>query len=406
MKNILFLENGTSGGGSFEVLFQCVAHLDKTRFRPVVVFVNKTVFYDRLRMLGISVCMIDDPVYTQTRKKQLWLRAWVRVLLYIKRLLPGSALIADRLLHRPTIRALCALIKQYKIDLVHLNNQSLRDLYGVIAASSMKVPCVSHLHSARITRITSSVKRFLNTQVAHFIANSRFTKWRWESVGLIPVNIALVYNAIGEAVVTPLALREEFGILPSIKYVIGCVGNLAEHKGQAFLIRAFQKVLQEEPNAALLIIGEGPSRPALEELIQKLDLSGSVILTGYDPRARQIIAGLDLLVLPSRSETFGMVLLEAMSTGVPMVAARVGGISEVISHEVNGLLVEYGDEQALASAMRRMLQEEMLQFRFITEGKRIVRENFNMERYIREIERIYDEIFSTRISTSTPKIHS
>lgn len=272
----------------------------------------------------------------------------------------------------------------------------MRDLYGVIAASSMRVPCVSHLHSARVKYIPLSVKRFLNTHVARFIANSRFTREYWERLGIIPTKIELVYNAITETAVALLAVRTQWGIVSSVKYVVGCVGNLAEHKGQAFLVRAFQKVLKEEPNAILLIVGEGLSRPALEKLVQKFDLSGSVILIGYDSRAKEIIAGLDLLVLPSWSETFGMVLLEAMLAGVPVVATRVGGIPEVIEHGLNGLLVEYGDEQGLASAILKVLKDETLQSRFIAEGKRIVQEQFSIKTQVRAIEKIYDEIFSAR----------
>lgn len=394
MRTILFLENGTHGGGSFESLFQLITNLDPMRFRSVVVFVNRTVFYDRIKGLGIPVFLLNDSLYSLGDKKFLT-RFKVQCLIMAGRLLPSGRLVGERMLHRGAIAAVCNIIKEYRVDLIHLNNQSLRDLYGVIAASDMHVPCVSHLRSARVEVLPSCVVRFLNENVAQFVANSNFAKSYWERLGIDPDKIDVVYNAIGETKVIPMDVRRQWGIDPTVKYVIGCVGNLAEGKGQEFLIHAFQKVLKDEPSVVLLMVGDGPKRDALTELTSRLNISESILFVGYESRAKEVIAGLDLLVAPSKTETFGRTLLEAMLLGTPIVAANVGGIPELVVHGRNGLLVEYDDEKGLADAIVRVLHDPSLARQFCANGRQIAEERFDLKTHITKVQALYDRIIGS-----------
>lgn len=405
MKTILFLENGTYGGGSFESMLQLVTHLDRSRFTPVVVFVNKTVFYDRLKEKDILVYVIEDRVYSQT-DKSAWQHGYIRLLTSIKQLLPSCTLIIERLLHRSAIHALQQIIHTHGVDLIHCNNQSARDLYGVIVASALGIPCISHLRSARVTTLSAVAVRFLNYHVTLFIANSEFTKKWWSELGIEQEKITVVYNAAPDTPTAVRHVRQELGIDPSVTYVVGCVGNLAEGKGQEFLIRTWTQIVGQEPSILLLLVGDGPRRASLESLVKTLGITKSVRFAGYDSRAKELIAGLDLLVLPSQTETFGRTLLEAMVAGVPVIASRVGGIPEIVQHEHTGLLVEYGNKSSLTQAMLRVLHNPTLSNRLCVEAKKMCEEQFQLDTHIQILLNLYDEILGTRRSSISSPVHS
>lgn len=391
MTRILFFENGVGGGGSFVSLLHLAAHLDRTRFAPFAAFVNRTPFLDRFRAVGIPVFLLWDPVYS-TDRRYTFARAAARLLIAVKRLLPFGDVFLERLIHAKTMRAVRRIIRDEHIDIVHCNDQSVRDLYGIIAAANERIPCVSHLRSARVAALPQRVARFLNAHVRIFVANSRFTKRYWEKLGIDPSRIVVVYNAIADEKHAPLDIRAAFGIASSVRFVIGCVGNLAEGKGQDFLLRAFAHVRAEEPNTALLLVGEGPRRSALERLADDLGIRAAVHFAGYDTRARAIIAALDVLALPSETETFGRTLLEAMRAGTPIVATRVGGIPEIVEHERTGLLVPFGDVEEFSAALLRILRNRTFARRFAENGRQRVREHFALSAHLREMESLYQSL--------------
>ncbi|OGL82660.1 hypothetical protein A3B32_00130 [Candidatus Uhrbacteria bacterium RIFCSPLOWO2_01_FULL_53_9] len=389
MQRILFLENGTSGGGSFESLSLIVSHLDLSQFTPLVVFVNRTVFFEQFKARNVPVRLLYDPVYSKEERCHTGRWLWTRGLMLMKRIAPWTTLGVEAVLHLPAVRALTRVMKEEQIDVIQLNNHSMRDLYGVIAAKRLRIPCISYLRSARTVFLPSSVARFLNRHVAQFVANSHFTKQYWSRLGIDAHRIQVIYNAVKDASVETLNVRKEWKLNSGVQHVLGCVGNFSEGKGQDFLLRTFAYVLEQEPHTALLMVGDGPRRPALVQLAQNLGVSHAVIFTGYDSRGRRIIAGLNLLVLPSHMEAFGRTLLEAMAEGIPVVATRVGGIPEVIEHEKNGLLADFGDAEGFAEAICRMLRDQSLRTRCIQESKRRVRADFSLTTHIRMLEHVW-----------------
>jgi glycosyltransferase involved in cell wall biosynthesis len=270
---------------------------------------------------------------------------------------------------------------------MHLNNHPLRDFYGVLAAKRLGIPAVSHLRSVRAGHVNSLKIDFLNTHVSRFIANSDFTRRHWVSLGLDDAKMTTVHNAIGPADVATLDIRREWGI--KTRFVVGCVGNLSDSKGQDVLLRAFRQVLADEPDCTLLLVGDGAHRGSLTSLSRELKIDRSVIFAGYDRRAKAIIASLDVLAAPSVNESFGRTLLEAMAVRTPIVAARSGGIPEVVENGVNGLLADAGDVQSLAAAIVRLLHEPQTAKELVQAGERICRERFDLSRHVRSIEDIY-----------------
>ncbi len=175
------------------------------------------------------------------------------------------------------------------------------------------------------------------------------------------------------------------------------VGRLVERKGVTHLIDAVRR-LPSDLRALLTVIGEGPERAALEEQATSSGLDGCVVFRGRvaDEDLQEAFATSDVLVLPSivdargDTEGLGVVLLEAMSCGVPVVASRVGGIVDIIEDGESGLLVPPGEPQELARALERLARNSELAARLGAAGERRVRSAFGWP----EIMRSWDECYS------------
>lgn len=174
--------------------------------------------------------------------------------------------------------------------------------------------------------------------------------------------------------------------------VILFVGRHRHYKGVDDLLRALK-----ETKATLLLAGDGPMRPSWEQLSSELGLQDRVRFLGHVPDAQLpgLYASADLFVLPanSRAEAFGKVLLEAMSAGLPCITTELGtGTSFVVQHEVTGLVVPPRDSQALASALKRLLNDDALRRKMGAAGKKRVAREFNPQRMAKAVENIYQEV--------------
>jgi glycosyltransferase involved in cell wall biosynthesis len=189
--------------------------------------------------------------------------------------------------------------------------------------------------------------------------------------------------------------RKAFGIDgPFILYA----GRLATNKGLNHLVRAFSKVSKEkglEPLKLVLVGEDHGVRASLEKVAHRAGVSDRVIYTDHisdDDLFRGAFSACELLALPSDYEAFGLVLVEAMACGRPCVATRVGGIPEVVDHGRTGLLVEYGDVKALASALMELLTDDKKARAMGRSGRKRVEERFTWEKVTVKIEDVYKEL--------------
>jgi len=183
------------------------------------------------------------------------------------------------------------------------------------------------------------------------------------------------------------------------------VGRLVERKGVNHLIEAIARI----PDARLVVIGDGPERQALEAGTRDLGLGSRVDFRGRvsDDELRATYAASDALVLPSildargDTEGLGVVLLEAMSYGVPVVASDIGGITDIVEHNQSGLLVPPGDSAALAQALERLSRDAALAQRLGAAGEQRVRSAFGWTEIMAKWDAVYRARAQTRTDTAS-----
>ena len=386
MYNLLFVESGTTGGGSFESLYQYLGEIDKSRFRPVVLFLNPNRYQDLVERMGLKVYLVHDLIYSSGSFLPLiFQKALIKISFGLARYCDVFSLFYLRLVHRGIGREIEKIILAEQIDLLYLNDQINRDMFGVFVAGKLGIPCISHLRSMDGKYFTRRKAAIANHIVSAYIANSLSTKEYWQGRGIEEGKSFLVYNAV-----KPLRKTESGSGLPNFRnddhFYIGSIGRLVALKGYSFLLRAFKLFQERHPASKLILIGDGPLKGRLERETRQLGIADQVLLPGFIENARHLVSQFDLFVLPSRYDAFGRVLLEAMQHDVPVIGTDLYGIAEVIEHEVNGLLVPYNDDLVLCQAMERILLDEDLQKRFIKNGQAVVKEKFGMAEYCNKIE--------------------
>jgi glycosyltransferase involved in cell wall biosynthesis len=221
----------------------------------------------------------------------------------------------------------------------------------------------------------------------------------------IPVERILVqHNAVRPRPAPPAqaveALRERLGIAGD-ESVILSIGRLSREKAQADLIAAFNQLCEQyqDLNCKLVIVGDGPERAQLELAAQTSPAANRIVLAGCTNNVQPFYALANIFALPSRSEGSPNVLLEAMAAGVPVVAATVGGVPEIVVNEESALLVDARNPSSLAAAIARVLRSRELEQRLMANARDLVTTKYQPELYARNLTRIYGSVIEARRAT-------
>lgn len=224
------------------------------------------------------------------------------------------------------------------------------------------------------------------------IAVSKAAKAFIEHFTSVPISI--VPNGVDDKRFFPAKNREEikakFGLEGNI---VLYVSRMSYRKGPHVLLNAFSKI----EDATLVMAGSGEMLPFLKAQAKFLGIEDRVVFMGYVPDdvLPEVFRMADIFVLPSvSSEAFGIVVLEAMASGVPVVATDVGGIPEVVKENEAGLLVPPGNELELREAIQKLLNDEELRKQYGSKGRKAVEEKYSWDKVVVEIEKIYEEILS------------
>jgi glycosyltransferase involved in cell wall biosynthesis len=171
--------------------------------------------------------------------------------------------------------------------------------------------------------------------------------------------------------------------------LIGSVGRLAPQKGYTYLLRAFAKLVPSYSNLYLILAGDGPLRPSLEEECQALQIASRVIFLGHCDDVQPVLDALDVFALSSLWEALPFSLLEAMAAELPAVGTSVAGVPEVIVAGETGFLVPAADPEALGSALRPLIESSELRNRFGKGGRQRIIHHFNESDMVRRTFEVY-----------------
>ena len=184
-------------------------------------------------------------------------------------------------------------------------------------------------------------------------------------------------------------------------FLCGCVGEIIKRKGQVYLFQALKKIVAEIPNFKLILLGrfrrEEPYTQKLRAILMKEQLFGTVKWLGLRENVQDFMTAFDLLAVPSIEEPLGLVALESLAAGTPVVATQTGGLPEIVRHESWGLLAPPKDPNALADAIIRLAKDKTTRDRMGNAGREFVFEEFETERLCQRVEQIYSHVIDKRL---------
>jgi glycosyltransferase involved in cell wall biosynthesis len=282
------------------------------------------------------------------------------------------------------IRELVRYLRAHRIRLVHCFD-FYSNVLGVTAARIAGVPAViasqRELGDLR-TPLQRGVYRAVMRLADITLVNTEAIARRIASP-----HVVVVPNGVDTLRFAPAALRP--GRRPG-GGTVGTLANLRPEKGLGHLVSAMELVWERHRDERLVIWGDGPLRGELERRVAALGWPVDAVVRGATTTPVTALRGFDVFVLPSLSEACSNVLLEAMATGLPVVATRVGGTPAVIEDDVNGLLVPPADPPALAHAILRLVENPALAARLGRAARATVEMRFDVGRMLGRIEALYD----------------
>lgn len=283
------------------------------------------------------------------------------------------------------------IIKKEKIDIVFFNGIEAAYLMPFLPKVKNRI-AIWHINNINKNIILRKIFKKILLEVNSFIM---ITKEQEKSIenefGLeYKRNLKLIYNGINE---NEFKFKE---IKKNKKIIIAQISRLEKHKGIAELIKAFNNLLKKEKilELELLIAGEGNEKEKLNELIKELKLEDKIKLVGF-VKTKEFLSKIDILVLNSYAEALPLILLEGLSSGVPIIATNVDGNKEIIINNHNGFLFEPGDSKKLEELLYKLTNDFELREKFSINGRNILLDKFRESEMCRKTYRLFEKFDST-----------
>ncbi len=383
--NILYLDATRSLYGASRMLLTLLENLDRRQVTPYVVMANDVE--DDLRLCReldrLGVPYLEHPIAVLRRRKYLN---------------PSGALLLSGTLFR-SVRSLTRLIRHYKIDLVQTNTSTV--LSGAVAARRAGVPHVWHVHELFrrwegpvLARLLWALSRCV-VAPSEAIADNLI-----KALPTLEQKLVIIKNGVDPQPFRTVPanrvdrLRAEWGIAPGDK-VVGMIGRIGMWKGEGQFVGLARLVAQRYRGATFVIVGgvfddEQRHIAALERLIETNMPAGRVVVAGLREDIPTVVNLFDVLVhLPERPEPFGLVAIEAMAAGKPVVAAALGGLTEIVRDGEMGYLVPPGDIEVAAKRVTALLEDDALRARLGKAGSARVDALFSSAAYAARFEALY-----------------
>lgn len=304
----------------------------------------------------------------------------------------------------PTLIALVRYIRRHRIDIIHTHLLA-SDIMGRVAGFLTRTPVVSTVHNSRedfeheparrrwMERSTAKLwcRRLIVVSPA---LREEIAAWFGLPVG----RFVAIPNGVDTSRFRPMpdldkaALKRDLLGDPAARGDTPLVLNVARlvpQKGLAYLARAARLVLDARPDARFAVVGQGPLKDDLLKQVEELDLGGKFVLAGVRSDVPELMAAGDVFVLSSLWEGLPISLLEAMSSGCPVVATEVGGVGGVVQSDRTGLLVPAEDPEALAQAILRCLNNPQEAQQRAAAAREWAHRHYSMETWVRKLEQLY-----------------
>lgn len=406
---VLYLDNSFTFGGAINSLLHLLRGLAGERVHPVVVTGQSRDFVER-EVPGSTCYQVELRLPWIHNRWHTRLQALPPFRIRPARRALGAARAAYWLLFRTLPEALryYAIGKRHRVSVVHLNNNLESQPAGILAARLLGVPCVVHSRSFQAPHWSL---RAYDGLVAHHVAISGAVKQNLLDAGIPPGKVTVVHDGIdldefsGAADIA--ALRAEFGLHDGER-TFGLFGRIVGWKGTREFVQAAAGVFRQVPLARAFVVGDvsDGSDAYLAEvrrLIRELGIEDRVVLTGYRRDVPALMKLMDVVVHASTEpEPFGMVLIEGMAMGKPIVATEGGGPDDVVLRGKTGLLVPRGDAAALGEAVAELLLDPARAAAMGRAGRERAEGHFTKERYADQVMRIYGGVLSGRVPAPAP----
>lgn len=299
-------------------------------------------------------------------------------------------------------------IRELKPAIVHTRNLSALEFQWVAAMAGVQGR-IHGEHGWDTADLTGRnlryvmLRKFCRAVVGRYIALSRdIESWLIETIGVAPERIAQIYNGVDARRFSPATTTASGRCAPfsADDIVFGTVGRLESVKNPLLLADAFVMLVNSAPQLRsklrLAIVGDGSLRGALEERLEQAGLRGQAWIPGAMDDIPSALRAFDVFVLPSLNEGISNTILEAMASGLPVLATRVGGNPELVREGVTGGLVSPGDASALAAAMLQYARSEELRKSHGGAGRERVLAEFSLESMTAAYLNTYDAVLAGR----------
>ena len=377
---------GDIGGGAQEALLDILRYVDRDVVEPVLFHAQRAEWLRGVDLSGVTCRAIfpaSAAVFEHTRDELSGF--WSRLTGTWQSIGP--------------VRQLRRALLEEDVDIVHTNTLKCHVLGGIAAKWAKKAlvwdvrdilpPGGARSLLIRVARATKPHIVAMSAAVAESLAGARC-----ETTAVLGARPVAKYRPLPP----DEALRRELTLDADSK-VLSVIARLTPWKGHQTLLNAFSQVLLQEPAARLLVIGdtgfwESDYKDALRRQAEELGCAEAIRWLGFREDIPELLALTDVVVLPSRDEPFGIVLVEAMAAEKPVIATRTAGPLEIVEAGVTGLLVEHGNEGELAEAIVELLRDPQRARAMGEAGRKRAVEMFDISRLIDQLYGVYEAIMA------------
>lgn len=297
-----------------------------------------------------------------------------------------------------------SLLMKGKFDLLHTHGY-FADIVGIPTAKVLGIPTMSTCHGFipidKWLKFYNAIDRFVLRFSNKIIAVSGEIKEDLSRYGIRESRIEVIPNAVKTDIDQNVFLenrrnsRQFYGFSDK-DFVLGYVGRLSQEKGVKDLIEASWMMINSRVPVKVLILGEGPQKKELVDIVKKWRIESAVVFAGFKDDVEKLLPAMDVFVLPSLTEGTPMSLLEAMAYGIPTIASAVGGIPRIIDQSSAGVLVTPGIPEEISDKMMLLYNNPSLISEIGKAGQRKVKEQFDIKRWARRIEAEYTRLIADK----------